>query len=144
MYLKCGSSRSTRLRSLANGRIQKWRANRLERDLGPYLWDQSTLVTAACEDREGNLVIVEEWKLEQPKTKDFLNTLSGLNLSGKTLIVDSLKNTNLMLASRNVSYVHVATSDSLNTYQILRSDKLVFTRGAFEKIEHRSRKRQRL
>src|SRR2546421_9447016 len=52
--------------------------------------------------REGNLVIVDEWKFEQPKTKDFLNTLNGLNLSGKTLIVDSLKNTNLMLASRNV------------------------------------------
>src|SRR5216684_7512101 len=51
--------------------------------------------------REGNLVVVDEWKLEQPKTKDFLNTLGGLNLSGKTLIVDSLKNTNLMLASRN-------------------------------------------
>lgn len=43
---------------LANGRIQKWRGNRIERDLGPYLWDPDRIkVTAACEDREGNLVI---------------------------------------------------------------------------------------
>ena len=43
---------------LANGRIQKWRGNRIERDLGPYLWDTNRItVTAACEDREGNLVI---------------------------------------------------------------------------------------
>src|SRR6266705_3795558 len=42
--------------------------------------------------REGNLIIVDEWKFDQPKTKDFLNTLGSLKLSGKTLIVDSLKN----------------------------------------------------
>src|SRR6266571_6445401 len=52
--------------------------------------------------REGNLIIVNDWKLEHPKTREFINTLGTLKLSGKTLIVDSLKNTNLMLASRNV------------------------------------------
>src|SRR5216110_1426228 len=46
--------------------------------------------------REGNLVIVDEWKFDQPKTREFINTLGGLKLNGKTLIVDSLKNTNLM------------------------------------------------
>src|SRR6266699_6651378 len=52
--------------------------------------------------REGNVILVNDWKLEHPKTREFLNTLGTLKLSGKTLIVDSLKNTNLMLASRNV------------------------------------------
>ncbi len=42
---------------LADGRVQKWTANRLERDLGPYPWSQNVPVTAACEDREGNLVV---------------------------------------------------------------------------------------
>src|SRR5204862_1906594 len=52
--------------------------------------------------REGNLLIVNEWELEHPKTREFLGTLGALKLNGKTLIVDSLKNTKLMLASRNV------------------------------------------
>ena len=40
---------------------------------------------------------------------------------------------NLSLASRNVANVELATSDTLNTYDVLRSDKLVFTKGAFSK-----------
>src|SRR5947207_3923488 len=35
--------------------------------------------------REGNVVIVNDWKLDAPKTRDFLNMLGGLKLSGKTL-----------------------------------------------------------
>src|SRR6266705_3750929 len=84
--------------------------------------------------REGNLVIVEEWKLEQPKTKDFLNTLSGLNLSGKTLIVDSLKNTNLMLASRNVQTAKVVNSYGLNIYDLVYHQKLVLTPKSVEEL----------
>lgn len=42
---------------LADGRIQKWTTNRLERDCGPYPWSNTVPVTAACEDREGNLVV---------------------------------------------------------------------------------------
>lgn len=43
---------------LADGRVQRWSTNRLERDLGPYQWDPvHTPVRAACEDRLGNLVI---------------------------------------------------------------------------------------
>ena len=44
---------------------------------------------------------------------------------------------NLTLASRNIENVTLATSDSLNTYDILRPDKLLFTKSAFEKVEAR-------
>ena len=46
----------------------------------------------------------------------------------------------LIQASGNVARVEVTTSDFLNTYQVLRSDKLLFTRGAFEKLEERLQK----
>ena len=49
----------------------------------------------------------------------------------------TLCDADLTLASRNVPSVHLTTSDALNTYEVLRSDKLVFTRGAFEKVEER-------
>jgi ligand-binding sensor domain-containing protein/signal transduction histidine kinase len=41
---------------LADGSVQKWSTNRLERDWGPYPWSRAP-VSAACEDREGNLVV---------------------------------------------------------------------------------------
>ena len=44
---------------------------------------------------------------------------------------------NLTLASRNISYVTMTTGDLLNTYDILRPDKLLFTKSAFETVEAR-------
>ena len=52
--------------------------------------------------REGNLVVLEAFKLDRPKTKDFVSALDKLGLEGKTLIVDSLDNANLILSARNV------------------------------------------
>ncbi|MEI8042299.1 MAG: two-component regulator propeller domain-containing protein, partial [Verrucomicrobiota bacterium] len=42
---------------LADGMIQKWQTNRLERSLGPYPWPKEMLITAACEDQEGDLIV---------------------------------------------------------------------------------------
>ena len=63
--------------------------------------------------------------------------LTALKLDGTALFVAHAPDKNLSLASRNVPGVEVTTGEALNTYQILRSDKLVFTRGAFEKVEQR-------
>jgi len=84
--------------------------------------------------REGNLVIVNDWKLDAPKTKDFINTLGNLKLSGKTLIVDSLKNTNLMLASRNVQTAKVVNSYGVNIYDLVNHQKLVLTPKTVEEL----------
>src|SRR5881396_3983720 len=77
--------------------------------------------------REGNLIVVDEWKFEQPKTREFINTLGSLKLTGKTLIVDSLKNTNLMLASRNVQTTKVVNSYGVNIYDLVNHQKVVLT-----------------
>jgi len=77
--------------------------------------------------REGNLIIVNDWKLDHPKTREFINTLGTLKLSGKTLIVDSLKNTNLMLASRNVQTTKVVNSYGVNIYDLVNHQKVVLT-----------------
>jgi len=84
--------------------------------------------------REGNLIIVEEWKFEQPKTREFINTLGNLKLSGKTLIVDSLKNTNLMLASRNVQTAKVVNSYGVNIYDLVNHQKVVLTPKTVEEL----------
>ena len=63
--------------------------------------------------------------------------LKTLDLQRHVLVVDARPDKNLLLASRNVPHVEVTTSQDLNTYQVLRSDKLLFTKSAFEKVEAR-------
>ena len=84
--------------------------------------------------REGNLVIVNELKFDSPKTRDFIATLGSLKLSGKTLIVDSLKNTNLMLASRNVQTAKVVNSYGVNIYDLVNHQKLMLTPKTVEEL----------
>jgi large subunit ribosomal protein L4 len=85
----------------------------------------------------GDVLVVDDLKLSSPKTKEFVGVLSALKLDGTALFVAHEADRNFTLASRNVPKVELTTSDALNTYQVLRSDKLVFTRGAFEKVEAR-------
>src|SRR5688500_10365657 len=84
--------------------------------------------------REGNLIIVSELKFDSPKTREFINTLGSLKLGGRTLIVDSLKNTNLMLASRNVQSTKVVNSYGVNIYDIVNHQKVVLTPKTGEEL----------
>jgi large subunit ribosomal protein L4 len=84
--------------------------------------------------REGNLIIVSELKFDSPKTRDFINTMGSLKLGGKTLIVDSLKNTNLMLASRNVQTTKVVNSYGVNIYDLVNHQKVVLTPKTVEEL----------
>jgi large subunit ribosomal protein L4 len=87
--------------------------------------------------KAGDVLLVDDLKLDSAKTKAFTSVLSALELKGSTLIVAHTADKNLTLASRNLPDVALTTSDSLNTYDVLRSDKLVFTRSAFEQLEAR-------
>ena len=87
--------------------------------------------------KSGDVLVVDEIKLSSPRTKEFVGVLNALKVEGTALVVAHAQDKNLTLASRNVPRVQVATGDSLNTYQVLRFDKLLFTRGAFEQVEQR-------
>jgi large subunit ribosomal protein L4 len=87
--------------------------------------------------KAGDVQVIAELKLSSPKTKGFTAILSKLDVKGTTLVVDSAIDNNVRLASRNVEGVEVATADNLNTYQVLRPNKLVLTKSAFEKLEAR-------
>jgi large subunit ribosomal protein L4 len=86
--------------------------------------------------KAGDVVVVDDLKLSSSKTKDFANVISALELKGTTLVV-AAADKNLMLASRNLEAVSLTTGDSLNTYDVLRPDKLLFTKSAFETVEAR-------
>src|SRR5256714_1682444 len=85
--------------------------------------------------REGHVFVVEGWELDKPKTKDFSQSLTRLGLGGKTLIVDSLDNENLLLSSRNLRHTKVVNSFGLNIYDLLYHDQLVLSRAAASELE---------
>ena len=85
--------------------------------------------------REGNVIVVEEWSLDKPKTKDFVASLATLGLEGKTLIVDTFDNENLMLSARNLPRAKVVNSLGLNIYDLLYHEKLVLSQAAIGELE---------
>ena len=90
--------------------------------------------------KAGDVVVVDDLKLTSKKTKDFVKVIDALNLTGTTLIVSTGAEENLTLAARNIVGVTLTTGDSLNTYDVLRPDKLLFTKSAFETVEARLNK----
>ena len=84
--------------------------------------------------REGNLVVLDSMTFDAPKTKTLIQAMSTLGLKGKTLIVETGENENLILSARNVQLAKVINSNSLNIYDVLRHEKLVLSRGAAEEI----------
>jgi large subunit ribosomal protein L4 len=80
--------------------------------------------------REGNVVVLDGFALDEPKTKAFVKSLGTLGLEGKTLIVDSLDNENLLRAARNVKRAKIVNSHGLNIYDLLYHEKLVLSRAA--------------
>jgi large subunit ribosomal protein L4 len=87
--------------------------------------------------KAGDVVVLEDIKLDSPKTKGFTGFLSSLNVTGTTLIVAEAGNNNLTLASRNIQGVEVTNANSVNTYQLLRYKNVLFTRGAIETLDQR-------
>jgi large subunit ribosomal protein L4 len=88
----------------------------------------------------GDVVVVDELKLGSHKTKEFVGVLDRIAPSGTTLLVIEKTDDNLKLASRNVPDVQVEQADSVNTYELLRFDKIVATKAAFEKLQGRLRR----
>jgi len=90
--------------------------------------------------KAGDVVVVDDLKLASHKTKAFTQVIAALELNGTALIVSAGVDKNLMLAARNLPLVSLTTGDTLNTYDVLRPDKLLFTKSAFEQVEARLNK----
>lgn len=87
--------------------------------------------------KAGDVLVLADFKLASAKTKDFTAVLSKLAIKGSALVVVDEVDNNLRLASRNVPRVEVTGANFLHTYQVLKSDKLLMTKSAFEKLEAR-------
>ncbi|WP_400193468.1 50S ribosomal protein L4 [Hymenobacter sp. B81] len=86
--------------------------------------------------RENRLALVENFSIETPRTKDFLNILSGLKLNNgkKTLLVTGEVNKNVVLSARNIQKVKVATPVALNTHDLLNTDTLLLSEDGLQAL----------
>ena len=94
---------------------------------------QSALSIKAKED---NIVVVENFNFEAPKTKYFVNVLKALELENKkSLFVLDSSNKNVYLSSRNLKSSNIVSASSLNTYNVLNANKIVLSETCLEEIE---------
>jgi large subunit ribosomal protein L4 len=87
--------------------------------------------------REGALVVVDGFGLDDHKTKTFMAIAENFGWDNKTLIVETAPEKNLILSSRNVQGVTVASNANVNIYDVLYHDKIVFTKDAISALEER-------
>ncbi|MFC1467102.1 50S ribosomal protein L4 [Verrucomicrobiota bacterium] len=86
---------------------------------------------------EGTVKVIDELKLEAPKTKEFAAVLKNLEIARGALFVTADKNDNAVLAARNISRVEVTTADLVNTYELVKFPQIVLTQAAVEKLAAR-------
>lgn len=84
---------------------------------------------------ENNIIVLDELNLEAVKTKEISNVLYNLNVDSSALIVLPEVNKNIVLSARNIQKIKTATTNSINTYDILKYKKFIVTKGAVAKIE---------
>lgn len=85
---------------------------------------------------ESGIVVLEDFTLDTPKTKDFITIQNNLKISDKkSLFVLSDVNKNIYLSSRNLQGVKVVVASGLTTYDILNASSIVLCEGSLEKIE---------
>ena len=86
--------------------------------------------------QENAIVVVEDFDMEAPKTKEFVNIAKNLKVDGKkALYLLPNINKNVYLSARNLQRTQVMLASSLNTYKVLNADVLVITENSLKEIE---------
>jgi len=86
--------------------------------------------------QENALMVVEDFSIESPKTKDFLNIVKNLKIDGKKLLmVLPEANKNVYLSARNLQGAAVMPASDINTYKVLDADVMVVTENSLKVID---------
>ena len=86
---------------------------------------------------ENAIVVVEDFNLETPSTKAFVNVVKNLQVADKKLLfVLNSQNNNVLLSARNLKKVNVMQAANLNTYAVLNSNAIVLSESAVESVNN--------
>ena len=84
---------------------------------------------------EQAVVVIDEIKMDAPKTKTFAQFLNAVGCTTKTLVVTANADQNVVRSGRNIEGCEVTFANLLNTYDVLHADKLVVDKAALQKIQ---------
>ena len=84
---------------------------------------------------EQNLVVVDEFNFETPKTKEFVKVLDAVKAGGKVLFVATEEDDATILSARNLPYVKIVYPQGINVYDIVNVDTLLVSEAALKTIE---------
>lgn len=84
---------------------------------------------------EKELIIVDSFNVETPKTKEMLGILESLKANRTTLIVVEELNENLILATRNLENVMLLEANEINTLDVVSADNMIITEAAVKELE---------
>ena len=86
--------------------------------------------------QEDAIIVVEDFAMEAPKTKEFVNIAKNLKVDGKkTLFVLPEANKNVYLSARNLQRTEVMIASLLNSYKVLNADFMVVTESSLKAID---------
>lgn len=86
--------------------------------------------------KDNQLIVVEDFSFEQPKTKEFVQVLNNLKISGKKVLLLTTDYNNVVYKSgRNIPKVQILEASKASTYDILNNQVLLLQKGAVEVIE---------
>jgi large subunit ribosomal protein L4 len=84
--------------------------------------------------KEGKLVLVSDLAVDEAKTKSLAAKVLNLGVEGKALLVDTIENTNLVLASRNNPKLRLVDALGVNVYDVVNSRYIVLSQAALERL----------
>lgn len=86
--------------------------------------------------KDAQLLVIEDFNIDQPKTKDFSKILSALKVNGKKiLLLTEANNPNVYKSGRNIPKVKVLEASKASTYDLLNNQVLILQKGAVKEIE---------
>ncbi len=97
---------------------------------------QAVAMAMSARLQEGNLVVLDDFTMEQIKTRDFVEVMNTLALDTALIVIEDT-NENLTKSSRNVNGFKVLNPEGLNVYDILLHGKLVLLQPAIKSLEER-------
>ncbi|MBL8604503.1 MAG: 50S ribosomal protein L4 [Myxococcales bacterium] len=87
--------------------------------------------------KEGRIKVLENWQLDEIKTKAVAQTLETLKSAGKAVVVDAAANEKLRISARNLEGTTFLPPEGVNVYDLLRHDTLIVTQDAARALEKR-------
>lgn len=84
---------------------------------------------------DNKFMIIDDLKIESPKTKEMVSVLKKLNVNGSALIIIPGKDQNILLSSRNIPGVTVRRAADVNAYDVVTHDRVIITKEAMTKLE---------